>query len=176
MLVPTNDGSGCADGERQANLRNALKHLQPMLKQAGIFGLVEPLGFESCSLRFKSEAVAAIKDTPGGEVFKMVHDTFHHHVAGETQSFPELTGLVHISGVSDASVKLEDMRDSHRELVDNDDRVGNVAQIKALLAGGYRGPLSFEPFAKKIHEMHDLAGAVAVSMALITAQVENAPA
>ncbi len=176
VLVPTNDGSGCADGERQANLRNALKNLQPMLKQAGIVGLVEPLGFESCSLRFKSEAVAAIKDTPGGEVFKMVHDTFHHHVAGEEQCFPELTGLVHISGVSDQSISLEDMRDSHRVLVEQDDRAGNIAQIKALLAGGYRGPFSFEPFARTVHEMRDLKGAVASSMALITAQVEKAAA
>jgi 2-keto-myo-inositol isomerase len=176
VLVPTNDGSGCANGERQANLRNALKHLQPMLKQAGIIGLVEPLGFASCSLRFKFEAAAAIKDTPGGEVFKMVHDTFHHHVAGETQSFPELTGLVHISGVSDQAVKLEEMRDSHRELVDGDDRVGNVSQIGSLLAGGYRGPFSFEPFARTVHEMRDLEDAVARSMALVMAQVEKAAA
>ena len=56
VLVPTNDGTGCGDGERQANLRTALKQLQPMLKKAGITGLVEPLGFASCSLRFKSEA------------------------------------------------------------------------------------------------------------------------
>jgi len=176
VLVPTNDGSGCADGERQANLRNALKHLQPMLKQSGIAGLVEPLGFESCSLRFKSEAAAAIKDTPGGEAFKVVHDTFHHHVAGETQFFPEMTGLVHISGVSDQTVSLEDMRDSHRELVDEHDRAGNILQIKALLEGGYRGPFSFEPFASMVHELPDLEGALAASMAFISAKVEKAAA
>jgi 2-keto-myo-inositol isomerase len=176
VLVPKNDGTGCGDGERQANLRTALKHLQPMLKQAGIIGLVEPLGFASCSLRLKSEALAAIKDTPGGEVFKLVHDTFHHHVAGEMQFFPEMTGLVHISGVSDASVKFEDMRDSHRELVDRNDRAGNVSQIRALLEGGYRGPLSFEPFARTVHEMPDLKGAVAASMAWITSQAHRAAA
>ncbi|MGO8141090.1 hypothetical protein AB9F34_34355, partial [Rhizobium leguminosarum] len=31
VLVPKNDGAGCADGDRQANLRQALTALKPML-------------------------------------------------------------------------------------------------------------------------------------------------
>lgn len=53
VLVPTNDGTGQADGERQPHLRAALTALKPTLDEAGIIGLVEPLGFESCSLRSK---------------------------------------------------------------------------------------------------------------------------
>ena len=61
VLVPTNDGTGCANGERQGRLRIALKQLHPMLKDAGIMGLVEPLGFATSSLRSKAEAAEAIR-------------------------------------------------------------------------------------------------------------------
>ena len=61
VLVPVNDGSGRANGERQGNLRVALKALKPILSSRGITGLVEPLGFEICSLRSKQEAADAIR-------------------------------------------------------------------------------------------------------------------
>ena len=40
-------------------------------------------------------------------------------------------------------VYLDDMRDPHRVLVDADDVLGNVAQIRALRRAGYAGPVSF---------------------------------
>jgi 2-keto-myo-inositol isomerase len=80
-------------------------------------------------------------------MFKLVHDTFHHAVAGEDAFFPERTGLVHISGVEDPGLALASMRDPHRVLVGPRDRIGNVGQVAQLLAGGYAGYLSFEPFA-----------------------------
>ena len=46
-LIPRNDGAGIGDGERQANVRAALRGIGPMLEDAGIAGLVEPLGFET---------------------------------------------------------------------------------------------------------------------------------
>ena len=101
------------------------------------------------------------------EVFRLVHDTFHHHLAGQTALFPEMTGVVHISGVSDAAVSVADMRDPHRVLVDRDDRLGNIAQIRALLAGGYAGPFSFEPFALSVHALGSPGEAVAESMRFI---------
>jgi 2-keto-myo-inositol isomerase len=98
VLVPKNDGTGCADGERQANLRQSLIALKPMLEEAGIIGLAEPLGFEICSLRSKTEAAEAIRELGAESTFRLVHDTFHHHLAGEAATFPELAGLVHIRG------------------------------------------------------------------------------
>ncbi|KPF46028.1 TIM barrel protein [Rhizobium sp. AAP43] len=148
VLVPLNDGSGQADGERQANLRTALKALTPILEQAGLIGLVEPLGFNICSLRSKKEAAEAITAVSGSGRFKLVHDTFHHVLAGEPELFPEITGLVHISGVDDAGVSIDDMRDPHRVMVTEHDRLDNVGQIRSLLAAGYSGPFSFEPFAE----------------------------
>ncbi|HEU0223474.1 MAG TPA: TIM barrel protein [Paracoccaceae bacterium] len=169
VLVPTNDGSGRANGERQANLRIALKALKPILASRGLLGLVEPLGFESCSLRLKSEAVAAIDAVGAGDRFRLVHDTFHHFVAGEAEPFPERTGLVHLSGVSDPAVAVPDMRDPHRGLVGAQDRLGALEQIARLRAGGCLAPLSFEPFAPAVHAEPDPQPALSQSMQLIGA-------
>ncbi|WP_040664733.1 TIM barrel protein [Nitratireductor aquibiodomus] len=156
VLVPVNDGTGQADGERQNNLRIALKALRPLLEDAGIVGLVEPLGFEICSLRLKSEAVEAIASLDAAGTFRLVHDTFHHTLSGEDELFVAETGLVHISGVVDEALAVRDMRDGHRVLVDRSDRLDNVGQISALLSGGFSGPLSFEPFAESVHRTADL--------------------
>lgn len=167
VLVPVNDGTGQKDGERQANLRVALKALLPILDARGLKGFVEPLGFEICSLRSKREAVEAIKDVNGQGTFRVVHDTFHHHLAGEPALFPEWTGLVHISGVTDTAVSVSNMRDSHRVLVDAQDRLGNVAQIQALLDADYTGLFSFEPFAEEVQALEKPAAALSESIALI---------
>ena len=153
-----------------------LKALKPILSSRGITGLVEPLGFEICSLRSKQEAADAIRAVDAGEIFRLVHDTFHHHLAGQPAVFPEMTGLVHISGVTDAAVSVADMRDPHRVLVDRDDRLGNIAQIRALLAGGYAGPFSFEPFALAVHALASPGEALAESMEFITAELARTTA
>ncbi len=173
VLVPKNDGTGCVDGERQANLLTALKALRPMLEEAGVAGFVEPLGFESCSLRLKSEAADAIHTLNAASTFWLVHDTFHHHLAGEAEMFSALTGLVHISGVSDRDVSVANMRDSHRVLVDGHDRLDNAGQIATLLKSRYAGSFSFEPFADSVHDARDIAGSLRQSMNLITAGVKE---
>ena len=167
VLVPTNDNSGKGEGTRQANLRQALIALRPLLKAAGIMGFVEPLGFEACSLSCKSEAVDAINALNAGDVFRVVHDTFHHHLASETAIFPASTGLIHISGVIDPAVAIADMRDSHRVLVDSEDRLNNVGQIRRLIAAGSNAILSFEPFATDVHELADPQSALRGSIKFI---------
>jgi len=161
VLVPVNDaGWQKPPEERRAGLREALAGLAPILAESGIVGLVEPLGFEICSLRSKREAVAAIDELGLGDRFLLVHDTFHHHLVGEGDLFPERTGLVHISGVEDRTVPPAEWRDANRVLVGPGDLIGNAAQIRALRAGGYRGPVSFEPFAAGVHADPDIAGAL----------------
>ena len=151
VLCPTNDlrDQRSAD-QRHADLVHALTQLKPLLDTAGLVGLVEPLGFEECAVRRKSQAVRAITEIDGGNTFKLVHDTFHHHLAGEGLFYPEHTGLVHISGVEDTALSPAQMRDSHRVLVGQADRLGNAAQLNALLNAGYAGYVSFEPFAEEI--------------------------
>ena len=172
VMCPLNDTAYAAsDDERLAGLRDALAGLKPLLARAGITGLVEPLGFAECALRLKREAVEAIRDVDGVGTFALVHDTFHHHVAGETELFPEMTGLVHVSGVVDPAVGADRMRDPHRVLVDSEDLIDNAGQVRALLAGGYRGPVSFEPFAPEVHGRPDIEAALRHSMAYLAGAV-----
>lgn len=170
-LIPRNDGLGLGNGERQANLRVALRDLKPMLEDHGLIGLVEPLGFEVCALRFKSEAVEAIEGLGARGRFRLVHDTFHHHLAGGGPLFPDHTGIVHISGVTDQSLAVSEMADKHRVLVDGHDRLGNVAQIAALQAAGYRGPVSVEAFAPEVHALSTPGEPIARSFAYIRAEL-----
>ncbi len=167
VLVPVNDGTGRANGERQGNLRNALKELAPILTAHGLIGLVEPLGFEICSLRSKKEAIDAIQALNYSDRFKVVHDTFHHFLAGEADLFPQQTGMVHISGVTDTNIGASAMFDPHRVLVYEADRLGNIAQLSALLAGGYEGHFSFEPFAASVQNDPHLRSSLEASMHFI---------
>lgn len=168
VLVADNSGQVFDSATRIAKATEALNGLAPILRKRGVTGLVECLGFESCTLRFKTEAVAAIDAAGGRDVFRLTHDTFHHHLAGEPDLFPELTGLIHISGVDDPAVAVGDMRDSHRLLVGPADRLDTIGQIAALRRGGYAGPLSFEPFAEELRHLADPARAVRQSMDFIT--------
>ena len=166
-MCPLNDGTPVS----QADVVTALKAIKPILESRGIKGLVEPLGFPVSSLRRKADAIAAIKEAGGEGLFKLVHDTFHHHLASETEFFPEWTGLVHISGVADADVSVDKMLDAHRVLVDKRDRLGNIPQIRSLQAAGYTGPFSFEPFATEVQELADPQAALADSIGWIREQV-----
>ncbi len=170
-LIPRNDNLGMGNGERQANLRVALRDLKPMLEDHGLIGLVEPLGFEICALRYKSEAVDAIEALTATGRFKLVHDTFHHHLAHEVPIFAAHTGIIHISGVTEPDLGVNEMGDQHRVLVDASDRLGNVHQIQALQAAGYSGPISFEAFAPQTHALADPVRAIAASFDYIGAQL-----
>lgn len=172
VMCPLNDGTPVAFDDLVA----ALKAMKPILDARGLTGLVEPLGFPVSSLRLKAEAIRAIEAAGGQGTYKLVHDTFHHHLAGETEFFPEWTGLVHISGVTDPSVAVDDMLDAHRVLVDGHDRVENLPQIRALLDAGFEGPYSFEPFATEVHDLTDPARALRDSLGYISGVLSRAAA
>lgn len=170
-LIPRNDGSGTGNGERHANLRIAMKEIRPMLEDANLVALVEPLGFLRSSLRSKRELVDTIEALDAGRQFKLVHDTFHHALAGGGEVFPEHTGIVHISGVTDPELPLEQMEDEHRVLIDEADRLGNVSQIAELLGAGYDGAFSFECFAPEIHALSDPRTEIRRSFDFISSQL-----
>ncbi|OYU18119.1 MAG: sugar epimerase [Rhodobacteraceae bacterium PARR1] len=169
-LIPRNDGVATDRGESRKVTETALRELLPMLKAHGLKAMVEPLGFAVCSLRYKDVLADAIHAVSGVGTFFMVHDTFHHALAGFGPIFPDLTGIVHVSGVKDM-IPLDDMRDPHRVLVDADDVLGNVAQIRALRAAGYTGPISYEPFAPSVHNLAAPKQALAASMEFIRSGV-----
>jgi 2-keto-myo-inositol isomerase len=163
-LIPRNDNQGMGNGERQAALRVALKALKPMLEDHDLLGMVEPLGFEICALRYKAEAVEGIEAIGATGRFKLVHDTFHHTLAHGGPIFPQHTGIVHVSGVVDQEVSLSQMRDPHRVLVTPGDRLGNIAQVEALQAAGWTGPVSYEAFSPAVHGLADPERRCAASM------------
>lgn len=175
VLCPTNSLRDTRTAEqRHADLVHALTQLKPMLQAAGLIGLIEPLGFEECAVRRKSQAVRAIKEVGDASTFQLVHDTFHHHLAGEGLFFPEYTGLIHISGVEDTSLAASQMRDGHRVLVGAADRLGNAEQLATLFKAGYNGYASFEPFAEEIAAATDIEQRLASSMSWLQGAVTAA--
>lgn len=169
VLCPLNDRADRRDeAARDRDLRTALEALAPILAAHRLTGLVEPLGFAESSLRLKRTAIDAIDATGHADIFAVLHDTFHHTLAGEVEFFPTRTGLVHISGVEDRSLPYDGIRDAHRVLVGEADLMDNLGQLRRLLRGGYSGPVSFEPFSAEIHALPDIAGALRSSMGFVT--------
>ncbi len=165
ILVPTNDTKFKPSHEaRLDGIREALSALKIILTDYGLIGCVEPLGFVECSLRLKAEALAAIDAVGGAKRFKVTHDTFHHFVGGEKEYFGARTGLIHVSGVTDKKHNMATMRDAQRELVDAQDMIDNRGQIKKLMDSGYKGYVSFEPFAPSVHKSKMIARELARSM------------
>lgn len=165
VMCPLNDGRAVPFDDLVA----ALDAMRPILAARGLTGLVEPLGFPTSSLRSKATAVRAIEAAGGAQTYRLVHDTFHHHLAGEAEIFPDWTALVHISGVTDPDIAVGAMLDPHRVLVDGRDRLGNIDQIRALVGAGYDRPFSFEPFAPEVHGLADPETALRASMSHVAA-------
>ena len=175
-LIPRNDGANLDDATRISNLKTALFALKPLLDEKNLVGLIEPLGFSTASLRYKSEIVSVLLELGFEGSFKLIHDTFHHTLSGEKEVFSEHTALVHISGVERQDVDFCDMQDQDRVLVGGQDRLGNITQISQLQAAGYCGPVSFEPFSPMVHKTNDIAGELAKSINFIDGQLEKCAA
>jgi 2-keto-myo-inositol isomerase len=144
-----------------------------LLEDAEMTALVEPLGFQRSSLRSKAELVKTIRSLGGEGVYRLVHDTFHHTLAGGGPIYPEMTGIVHISAVTDPNLTLAQMEDEHRVLVDARDRLGNVEQIAALDAAGYDGAFSYECFSPQTHALADPYTEIRRSFDFIASQLQT---
>jgi 2-keto-myo-inositol isomerase len=126
-------------------------------------------------LRRKHEAVDAFEAVGGEAHYKLVHDTFHHHLAQESEFFPQATGIVHISGVVDPKLSVDQMRDEHRILVTPEDRLGNIVQITSLLGAGYSGAFSYECFAPSVHANVNLEQDLKASFAFMQTAIDKVP-
>jgi len=158
VLCPNNDVNDKRDSEVIfEETVKALKSFGPLFQDSEMQGYLEPLGFEECSLRSIVTAMKAIQESDY-PVYKIVHDTFHHHLGPDTFETIEnnydisYTGLVHISGV-ECNIPVEEYRDNHRVLVTEQDKLQTKEQIELLLKLGYTGNISFEPFSEKVQEM-----------------------
>jgi 2-keto-myo-inositol isomerase len=155
VLCPNNDPADTRQAiQFFAETVRALKTFGPLFLDSGLKGYIEPLGFRESSLRSKVLALKAIQEADY-PVYRIVHDTFHHHIGPDAISTlveeyeVAYTGLVHISGVEDA-LAVGEYRDEHRILVGEEDRLKSREQISVLLRLGYEGNLCFEPFSKEI--------------------------
>jgi 2-keto-myo-inositol isomerase len=158
VLCPNNDANDKRNPkEIFKETAEALKSFAPLFQDSGMQGYLEPLGFKECSLSSIVTAMKAIQES-GYTVYKIVHDTFHHHIGPDTFDTIEndydisYTGLVHVSGV-ECNIPVEEYRDNHRVLVTAQDRLQTKEHIELLLKLGYTGNISFEPFSKKVQEM-----------------------
>lgn len=168
VLCPNNDpDDGRTSDQCYRDTVTALKRIGPLLGNAGIKGFMEPFGFSECSLRSKETAIQAIRES-GQDMYRIVHDTFHHFLGPDEKVFPAETGIVHISG-AEADIDPALFRDDHRILIGPKDVMGNKAQISELEAQGYSGFYSFEPFSPNVQQMsiEELSKALDESLELI---------
>ena len=151
VLCPTNHPHDLRDPrQRHDDLVHALHGLQPVLAGHGLLGLIEPLGFAESALRRKSQARRAIDALGASTPFALVHDTFHHHLAGEPACYPQGRAGAHLGRRRHDTCKRR--RCATATGCWSDRRTGwatsrNCAQ---LLADGYTGYVSFEPFADAV--------------------------
>ncbi len=151
-------------------LCEALDRIGAVLAGEGVRGLVEPLGFATSTLRDFDEARKAILATHGADRFGIVHDTFHKHLSvGPVRT--ELVEMIHVSGVNGGKADVE-MDDADRGLVDAQDRLGNIEQIRTLFAGGYDGPVSMEAFSPDVHALTEPEAALRASFDFIRTSIK----
>jgi len=150
VLCPLNEaGDRRSPGQRADQLVTALNAFGPLLAEAKMTGLLEPLGFSVSALRTKKEALAGISQCDYSGSYKLLHDTFHHYLGEETDFFPAETALVHVSGVLPGKARSA-ITDSDRVLVTGDDILDNRRQVATLLNRGYTGAFSYEPFSQEV--------------------------
>jgi 2-keto-myo-inositol isomerase len=167
VLCPSNDPADARSaGQSLRDTVAALKAFRSRFEESGVLGYVEPLGFPACSLRSLLSAAEAIREAGSGS-YRVLIDTFHHFLGPDTADDLDgkldvaLVGLVHASGV-EADVDRAKLEDEHRVLVTARDRMDNVGQIARLLARGYAGNVSLEPFSAQVQRLERGAFAEAV--------------
>ena len=158
VLCPNNDPGDSRSGDQALrDTIDSLREFRPLFEDSGVLGYVEPLGFSESSLDSVFAAAGAIGEA-GSDCFRIVYDTFHHYLGpDEGQRLIEefevsLLGIVHASGVEEDLAR-EDMKDEHRVLITDRDRMGNIEQIERLTSMGYRGNVSLEPFSTQVQDM-----------------------
>lgn len=154
VLCPLNDGTPISAADTIA----ALKTLGPLFAEFGIQGLVEPLGFPQSSLRSAALAQTLIKEA--GVPFRLLIDTFHHHLYEDAEKAFEQgvdvqqIGLVHLSGVTDPR-PVAQLTDEERIMLSADDRLRSKQQVERLEKMGYTGLYAFEPFSSMMNDWQD---------------------
>lgn len=154
IMCPYNEHDVRTPEQREADTLDSIKYFSQLFAKYGILGLVEPLGFPISSLRSYVLAGNLIKSAKSP--FKLVLDTFHHHLAElPIDKFNEtidvnLIGLVHLSGVED-SRPVDKLTDEERIMLSKHDVLKSKEQVIELEKLGYKGIYAFEPFSSTLN-------------------------
>jgi 2-keto-myo-inositol isomerase len=151
----------------------ALDGLQPILENASVRGLIEPLGFPRSSIRTQGVVEAEFSRRGNPSCFAIVHDSFHHAIARDPL-YSHHIALIHLSGVPSLGLPLEELGDQYRILVGPDDILGNIDQAHRLVEVT-DGPWSFEPFATEVGQSATLADDIRASISLLRGSVGDSP-
>ena len=126
---------------------------------------------EQMTMKMQKMAVAAVTDIDGWDAYQLCYDTFQYFRCGDSQLFPERIGLAHMSGIARKDLAPGGLTEPDRGLVFADDRVGNIAQLRLLLAAGYSGFISMEPFSPETQRDPDLPARLRQSLELVRAAI-----
>ncbi len=167
VMCPDNEGNNRYNNDA-GRFITSLKKYAPFLEEAEMQGFIEPLGFNTSSLRSILEAQEILKGTVA-DTYRIVLDTFHFFLGKdsviEMQKQYEINkiGIVHVSGVrkshdsksngSSGSESRITYSDEDRILPRSDDLLRTREQLDLLFTLGYKGDISFEPFSSSIHRM-----------------------
>ena len=174
VLCPVhNDDHGWTDVEAERNLRDGLKKLRPILKDHGITGYVEPLGMKGSTMKRQSMAVAAVSDVDGWDAYELCFDTFQFFRCGDNAMHYDRIGLAHMSGISRADLKPDELTEPDRGLVFIDDRVDNIGLLRNLVASGYSGFVSMEPFSPAVQNDPELLAHMRASLEYVSTLLKS---
>lgn len=157
LFCPVRDenDSRTSEEKHQGAVSN-MRAYSKLLKENGMSGLLEPLGFMDSSLRTPWEAQEVIKDA-GVDNFKLVADNFHYYLANVTQADfdtkvdPQMVGLVHLSSVINHKNR-EDLGDADRIMLDENDIMHADDHARMFENSSYSGLYSFEPFSPGLYK------------------------
>jgi 2-keto-myo-inositol isomerase len=174
VMCPVIDANhGWSAAELEAKLLEALRALKPIYAEHGVTGYVEPLGMVDSTLRHQAPAVAAIGDVDGFAQFALCYDTFQYYRSRDADLLAAYVGLVHISGITRRNVEREALVEPDRGLVDAGDICGNIDQLNRMLAAGYDGFVSVEPFDPAVQADPDIGQKLAASLAYVRETVSR---
>lgn len=170
VLCPVhNEDHGWTEADAERNLRNGLVHLAPILRDHGMIGYVEPLGMRGSTMKNQHMAVDAVADVDGWDTYQICFDTFQFFRCEDTVMHCDRIGLAHMSGISRHDMKPTELTEPDRGLVFIDDRVDNIGLLRKLVAGGYSGFISMEPFNPAVQQDPDLLTRLRASLEYVTA-------
>ena len=165
VMCPLNEGKMLEDTpEKAAGLRAALAGDPADPRGPRSEGLRRAAGFSGLVLAFQAGALAAIDAIDGADVFSLVHDTFHHRGAGERRALRRAhRPCAHFRARGPCHQLHRHARRPSRARR-SEGSAWNVDQLRQLYADGYDGVVSFEPFAKEVHDLPRPVAAVRDSM------------